>query len=110
MFQILPPLWEWLDGSFVTAKSNAADIDVVAFFEAAQLAQLSLQERQELAALTVGPGPLLRFGCHTFVVSVYPEGHPNHAAYMANRGYWDWQWSRDRNAPEKGFLEVRGDP
>lgn len=99
-----------MDGSFVTAKSNAADLDVVAFYDGRRLDQLPPSQSYELARLLLGPEPVLRFGCHTFVVSVYAEQHPQHERYIRSRGYWDWQWSRDRSAPEKGFLEVRGEP
>lgn len=99
---------EWLDGSFVTAKSDARDVDVVTYIEASHLAALPIPDRQRVLELTVGSRPQLEFGCHSFLVVMYPEPHAQHQQYLTERGYWDRWWSRHRTAPEKGYLDVRG--
>lgn len=110
LFDIVEIEAEWLDGSFVTSKSDAGDIDVVVLVEATRVDSLAIESRRRLFELTNGPRPLLEFGCHSFIVPTHPEGHSRHANYLESRGYWDRQWSRDRRAPEKGYLDVRGGP
>jgi hypothetical protein len=98
---------EWVDGSFVTAKRDAGDIDVAVFINGDDVNGLSLADRKRVAELTYGLIPKLRFGCHSFLVLVWPEGHPGHDAYLRSSGYWDRKWSDDKIAPEKGYLDVR---
>lgn len=112
MFDILEPEWEWVDGSFVTAKRDAGDVDIATFVTGQDFDQMPVAARDEytkLANSLVSAAPQLLYGCHSFLVSVYPQGHPYFNHYMAARGYWDWEWSRDRAVGEKGFLEIRGE-
>lgn len=111
MFEILEPEWEWVDGSFVTSKSDASDVDIASFVDGSAYDALDSGDRanyDDLAESRQSVRPELLYGCHSFVVAIYPEGHPYWQHYMAFRGYWDWEWSRDKVAPGKGFLEVRG--
>lgn len=99
---------EWLDGSFVTAKRDAGDVDVVTLVDADKVDALPVADRQRLFEIGSGARPLIEFGCHSFLLPTYPDGHPLHGRYLHMRGYWDRWWSRDRHAPEKGYLDVRG--
>jgi hypothetical protein len=102
---------EWVDGSFVTAKRDAGDIDVVVLAEAAKIDALSREDKERVAELATGLRSRLVFGCHSFLLAEVPEGHPNHDRYIRMRGYWDDFWSRRRDsAGGKGYLEVRGKP
>lgn len=98
---------EWIDGSFVTSKRDPGDLDVVVFIDGQTFDNLPIPHRQKVFALTAGPRPLLQFGCHSFFVAVWPHTHARHADYLHSSGYWDRLWSRDRTAPEKGYLDVR---
>ncbi len=98
---------EWIDGSFVTSKRDAGDLDVAVFIDGQTFDNLPVSDRQKVLALTAGPGPLLQFGCHSFFIAVWPHTHARHAEYLHSSGYWDRLWSRDRTAPEKGYLDVR---
>lgn len=109
LFDVVAVHSEWLDGSFVTAKSDAQDVDVVTYVEASYLAELPVTDRQRVLGLTVGARPQLEFGCHSFLVVMYPQGHAQHQQYLTERGYWDRWWSHHRSAPEKGYLDVRGE-
>lgn len=101
---------EWVSGSFVTGKVDPPDLDVAAFLDGVAFEALPPAEQRKASELLVGPGVKLVYGCHSFAVPVYPEGDPRHARYLRDRGAWDWQWSRDRVAGSKGYLEVRGQP
>lgn len=102
---------EWVDGSFVTSKRDAGDIDVVVLADATEIEALNQEEKQRLAALVTGAHPQIAFGCHSFLLPVRPEGHPDYEKYLRMRGYWDEFWSRRRDSDgQKGYLEVRGQP
>jgi hypothetical protein len=107
LLSIVDVEWEWVDGSFVTAKSNAGDIDVATFIDGTKLAALTIPQRQRVSDLTIGPHPRITFGCHSFLVVILDELHPQFSAYLQQCGYWDRQWSRDKTAPGKGYIEVR---
>jgi hypothetical protein len=107
LLELVPIHQEWIDGSFVTSKRDAGDLDVVVFLDGPTVDALPLNDRKRVSALTMGAEPVLRFGCHSFLVPLWPEGHPLHQHYLQASGYWDRLWSRDRRAPEKGYLDVR---
>lgn len=107
---LAPIEMEWLDGSFVSAKRDPGDIDVVTFVTEAQVLSLSIPERKELLEVVAGTSALLRFGCDGYLVVVVGESHPDRRLYEQAVGYWDRQWSSHRTAPEKGYLDVRGTP
>jgi hypothetical protein len=99
--------WEWVDGSFVTSKSNAGDIDVATFIQSDLLDEVDPTQRQRIFELTVGSYPLITFGCHSFLVVIFKPPHPLHPQYLAQVGYWDRQWTADRSVAGKGYIEVR---
>jgi hypothetical protein len=105
---LVPVEMEWIDGSFVTAKRDPADIDLATFIQAHHLATLPLRARKEVLKLTVAPFSRLAYGCHSFLVVAFPESHPQHNFYLEGRGYWDRFWSASRSATPKGYLEIRG--
>jgi hypothetical protein len=100
---------EWLDGSFVTAKRDAGDVDIVTLIRQNVFDALTLPDRQRVMKLVDSPGTTLLFGCDSYVLAVVDEGHPNYNLYLNRRGYWDRWWSRFNGVPDrKGYLEVRG--
>ncbi len=101
---------EWIDGSFVTTKTDPGDIDLVTFIRAEHLVALPLADLQTLMPLFMGPATKARFRCESYLVPVVPEHDPAENVYLRNRGYWDRQWSRDRTRPEKGYIDVRDTP
>jgi hypothetical protein len=107
LLSIVPIAWEWIDGSFVTSKSNASDVDVATFIRAEDLEHLTVPDRQRVLSLTVGPAPKLQFGCDSYLVVIFDDAHPRHGQYLAARGYWDNWWSRHDVAQGKGYIEVR---
>lgn len=107
---IVPVEMEWIDGSFVTAKLDPGDIDVVSFIRADALGTLSMPDRQQLLPLVQGPASKPTHRCDSYLVAVFALGHPLEGQYLRERGYWDRQWSRDRTRPEKGYIDVRDTP
>lgn len=98
---------EWIDGSFVTSKSDAADIDVATFIRYEDLVALGVPQRQQVQDLTSGARPMLMYGCDSYLVVVLSEGHPQHGNYLAQRGYWDRWWGKHSAPSGKGYIEVR---
>jgi len=101
---------EWIDGSFVTAKRDAGDIDIVTLIRQDVLDALQVPHRQRVFLLVTGVNPQLVYGCHSFLLGVCDEGDAQFDNYLHRRGYWDRWWSRFNDKPDyKGYLEVRGD-
>lgn len=102
--------YDWVDGSFVTSKRDAGDLDVVTFINGSLIDAMSATDRQRLAELAEGNRPRLVHGCHSFVVAILPVGHPQRAWYENVSSYWSDTWARVKDRPglQKGFLEVEG--
>lgn len=102
--------FEWVDGSFVTSKRDAGDLDVVTFIDGSLIDAMPAADRQQLMALAEGSQPRLMHGCHSFVVAMRPVGHPQRAWYEQVEAYWSLQWAMVKGRPDlrKGYLAVEG--
>lgn len=119
----------WLGGSFVTAKAEPDDVDVVFWVEDTELARAAtVAASAELLEEFTSPGSLRRAGLRVdaYVVpwvsngTAAPRG-PQDIAYHRSRGYWDDLWLRLRSGskgsaptrldsiPRRGYLEVNLD-
>lgn len=104
---------EWVDGSFVTARRDPGDVDVVTFVGESDLQALEPTERERLSQLTGnagggGPHARLSFGGDCYLVASVPPGHVSHSRYVAVRDYWHRWWSRHNGVPDgKGYLDMR---
>jgi len=101
-----PEMRQWIDGSFVTKKSNPADIDVVTFvdFETAQVKEAELKE-------FIYPLSSKTYGVDGYIIVVYPESHKLHFAYKADCSYWINHFDKTKpnkrhKTISKGFLEI----
>jgi hypothetical protein len=110
LFDLVPLEYEWLDGSFVTAKQNPRDLDVVTFIEGTAIDSLSKADRDRLLEHFLRPRTKLRFGCDAYLVAIRPPAHPSFNLYERQRRYWDTWWGHERDGTEKGYLEARGVP
>lgn len=104
--QQLLPVIEWVDGSFVEAKQEPRDVDVVTFFESAREGALAISDRAALLRLFDRDHCRRSFGCDVYRVGRYTPGDPAHGPSEALRDYWHLWWSRRRDGREKGYLEV----
>lgn len=110
LFDLVTIVGEWVDGSFVTAKRDAGDIDLVTLIREDVVNALDVDDRKRLFKLVAGNHPRIAFGCHSFLLLVCDESDPKHDEYLWGRGYWDRWWSKHDNNPDtKGYLDVRGD-
>jgi hypothetical protein len=97
---------EWLDGSYVTAKDEPNDIDLVTHILGTSLDGLDAADQAMLRGLTSNKLSEALHGCDSYICPVYPPGHVHHGAYQAAFAYWDKWFSHDRNGQPKGYVEV----
>lgn len=105
--QRLLPVAEWLDGSFVEAKVDPGDMDVVSFLRHDDVARLDPGQLRELRRLLDPDASAQRFACDAYAVTVREDTPASAMRTERWRGYWDTQWGRRRDGRAKGYLEVR---
>ena len=104
---VVPGMYQWIDGSFVTSKPDPGDIDVVTFIDGVQYDAMPDWRRALGQSLMLGHGNQQFWNVDSFAVPVVPATHPTHAAYAQAEQYWDDLWSKVRGATrQKGYLEV----
>ena len=109
---IVPAATEWIDGSYVTAKVDPRDIDIVTFCDAEFLNSLSGND--EITAefhLNKGPEHI-----DAYLIGVYPKEAPEYPLYQAELrqiGKWGFGrfWKKTGNEAyrtdqPKGFLRM----
>jgi hypothetical protein len=103
--RIVPVQAEWINGSYVTRKQEPGDIDMIVFLDP-EIDQLDAADQTLLLGLVAKDVTKHLHGCHSFPVIAYPEGHPDHDAYVAAKETWSAFFGRDREGNPKGFLEI----
>lgn len=81
---------QWLDGSYVTNKTDPDDIDLVTFIEYNHLQSLQGTPAEAFIsdALAAGPGTPAQYRSDAYVVAVVPAGHPLHVNFKKAHDYW----------------------
>ena len=98
---------QWIDGSFVTRKSNPNDLDIVTFVESG----LFVRKKKELHALQ-GDGLLKSRKLDCYFVEVLPSDSRRYFVYQSDKMYWLHQFSYTKRNPktdqrhEKGFIQL----
>ena len=116
------PAVQWADGSFVEAKPEPGDVDVVTFVDADRLNGLDgAAQKSVVELLDGGEATKPRYSTHTFLVPHAPTGHPYREVSEEARRYWRRWFGRTRKfhpggegtprRAEKGLvsLELDGD-
>jgi hypothetical protein len=94
----------WIDGSFLTEKSDPEDIDVSLRVQAAIYDNGTPDQRQAMDWMT----GLWQSDCiDGYLHFEWPIAHPNHALGLANCAYWQHQWGRSRGGIFKGIVVVK---
>ena len=96
---------QWIDGSFISRKSDPDDIDVLTFVDA-DLYNQHEQAIDELKQEYRNQRPVL---VDAYFVRVYPEGHRRYFDYQSNRVEWLYDWTRTvgRRPKHKGLIELQ---
>jgi hypothetical protein len=114
---------QWLNGSYVTNKTDPNDIDLVTFMDSAHLQALEGTPAEQfiVGALAAGPRTPAHYCCDSYLVAVVPAGHPLQASFEGARDYWRKWFGHMRTilgpdgeplpARSKGILKMGlGDP
>lgn len=102
----LEKLHQWVNGSFVTKKTNPGDIDLVTFLDSKIIQQLG-------SKLDIFKYPYSEsiYGVDAYIIEVYPENHKHRFRFISDRAYWLNRFTKTRrirgNKLSKGFLEVK---
>jgi len=100
--EVFPHFEQWIDGSFVSQKENPNDIDVVTFLDykifelrgneiISQFLSFSLEEKF----------------LDAYIVTQYPDNHPNFKLFENQKREWSKRFSSDRTGENlKGFIKI----
>ncbi len=97
---------QWINGSYVTRKEEPGDIDFVSHVDGEAVEQLDPVDDALLKGLVAGEISKALHACDSFVIFIYPAGHPARGAYEGARKYWDTWFGRDRAGNPKGYVEL----
>ena len=99
-------LHQWINGSFVTKKTNPGDIDLVTF-----IAYDIIQKLGSRLDNFKYPNSEIIYGVDAYIVEVYPESHSDRFRYISDKTYWMDRFTKTRrirgNRLSKGFLEIK---
>jgi hypothetical protein len=105
---------QWVDGSFVTAKAQPGDLDVVTFCDYDLLNQLGPPIQPFYArALSSGKECILAYGCDSYAVPCCDSTHPYFPVFERMRKYWRKHFAAVYDpltgqtvAEDKGFVSL----
>ncbi|MFB9077731.1 DUF6932 family protein [Flavobacterium procerum] len=99
-------LHQWINGSFVTKKTNPGDIDLVTFLDYNIVLELGSKLND-----FIFPNSEKIYGVDAYIIEVYPENHNNNFRYISDKAYWLDRFTKTRrirgNRLSKGFLEIK---
>lgn len=105
----LVPLHEqWLAGSFTTAKTDPADVDVVSVIDGPAYDELGTERQLVVRMLLAGHYTEQFWACDVYPLLTYPEGHQAHQASRLCGERWEDYFGHDRDGRERGFVVVPG--
>ncbi|MGO8881862.1 MAG: DUF6932 family protein [Desulfomonilaceae bacterium] len=107
----------WVNGSFVTNKTNPNDIDVISFYDTDYFNRLDEDKRKEIIRILNGrENTKPDYRTHSFMVLSCPLGHPVFTIFERERLFWRKWWSRTyiidsfgqriSSGRVKGFLQM----
>ena len=96
----------WVDGSFLTEKTNPEDVDLVLCADG-QVYDEGTEEQRALLS-SVGENLKAELNCDSYIFLEYPQGHPLYEMGLEMREYWLRQFGTSRRDEPKGIalLEV----
>lgn len=93
----------WIDGSFLTKKIDPADADLVVCVESSQTSASVPDKVAALDKVNQGQFP----GCHSYVQTNYPDGHPRYWVGDFMQAYWKKQFGFSRSEEFKGIAVIK---
>lgn len=88
-------LTQWVDGSFTDrTRLDPEDIDLVNFAKSSEISGLDVTNQTRAVELLNGREQTkAAYSCHTFLVVIFPLGHPLESHFEGQRKYWRQVWS-----------------
>jgi hypothetical protein len=96
--EVFPWFEVWLDGSFVTAKENPNDLDIVVLLDY-QVQQIKRKELEKYYSFS-----LEKEGIDAYIVPVFAEEHTFFEVSESQKALWLKRFTENRNEGLKGFL------
>lgn len=92
---------QWLNGSFVTAKLNPQDLDMVTFID------YQIYRKFEIDLEPFWTHHLENQGLDAYLVAIYPDYHPEYAKSLSFSSDWKRRFHNNWYSQlKKGFLEL----
>lgn len=95
----------WADGSFLTEKIQANDVDLI-LRVSGEYYDSEATDEQRATMDWVGNNLRADHLCDSYLHFEYAEGHPRHWLGEYMKAYWMKQWGFGRNGPFKGIAVV----
>ncbi|MCS1410953.1 MAG: hypothetical protein M2R45_04148 [Verrucomicrobia subdivision 3 bacterium] len=95
----------WIDGSFLTEKIEPDDVDVVVEIELTFRQQATQKQKDVINWILSDLKP--SHYCHSFLLEVYPSGHPKAHLNKQNRDDWMHVFGFSRQGQPKGIAVVQ---
>jgi hypothetical protein len=102
------PIYQWINGSFVSDKHSPNDIDLVSFIN-----YEVYREREKLIDERFSKWKVADYytGLDAFTVWTYPATHKHFVLFQADCAYWsNWfgytRYNQNRNRFSKGFIQI----
>ena len=101
------PYYQWIDGSFISIKTNPRDIDLVTV--------IHYQDYEEhanaIASRFVGSQARALYQVDAYIVADYPKGHRKFAFAHSDKLYWmslfgKTRVNRAKRQYDKGFIQL----
>ena len=100
----------WIDGSFLTQKTDPDDIDFTMRVNGHEYDNAS-EEQLSVYNWLQSDKPHIDFNLHTFLFFEYPNGPEDlKKAGITDREYWDEWWGTSRKGVKKGFAVIQLNP
>jgi hypothetical protein len=109
MMRVVPIREQWVNGSFVTDKSEPGDIDLVTIFDGETVDALDPASVVLLKGLVADKVSQQLHGCDSYYVGYYADGSPHRTVYLDARAYWESWFGADRTGAPKGYVVVVDD-
>lgn len=106
--EITTEFTQWLDGSFLTKKTNPADLDFVTLLDF----QISIEKESQLERQFLNRPAIAEYRLDAYIEQIFPEGHRDYFFTQSDLAYWNSWFSKTkenragRKFP-KGYVEIR---
>lgn len=100
--EVFPYFEQWIDGSFITKKTNPKDIDIVTFldYKVYELRGESFMDRFWSFSLE-------KEGIDAYIVKTYPSTHELYLPFLEVESYYQNLFSIDRMDKSKGIIKLK---